>query len=63
METVKNTALGDNRGYGCDENEEYPSADRLQCAVCGRTVDVKDAYADTYYQPLCVECLLELHKM
>ena len=63
MEAVKNTALGDNRGCGCDGNGGYPSVDRFQCAVCGKTVDKKNAYADTYYQPLCVECLLELHKI
>ncbi len=63
METVKNTARTDNRDYRCDENSIYLSVERLLCAICGKSLDIRNAYSDTYYQPLCLDCLMELHRI
>lgn len=35
----------------------------VSCALCGRSIGEDDAYYDTYYQPLCLACLKELHKL
>lgn len=37
--------------------------DELLCAVCTESIDEERAYFDSCYQPLCAECLLELHKL
>lgn len=47
------------------ERTGYPSYSQpieINCEYCGEEVDEDASYVDTYYDYLCEDCLLKLHR-
>ena len=49
--------LDKNELVGCSKRPE------LVCSVCLKEILEQSAYSDTYHYPLCLECLLDLHRI
>lgn len=41
---------------------QYTQPTEINCEYCGEVIEEDDSYIDTYYDYLCEDCLLKLHR-
>ena len=41
---------------------QYTQPTEINCEYCGEVIEEDDSYIDTYYDYICEDCLLKLHR-